>query len=123
LIFWPSFSVERHVDENILTAIVGLDKSKSLGAVEPLHGSGRHICAFLRDNCDVDLAVKPVRFISRLGVKRSRSENCKTPFDRPVVWVAHDECALYGGANACRVHFPPAHAVGYGVTIRNLAAS
>jgi hypothetical protein len=33
----------RDVDKNVLTAIVGLNKPKPFGAVEPLHGSSRHM--------------------------------------------------------------------------------
>jgi hypothetical protein len=43
------------VDENILTAIVGLNESKALGAVEPLHGTSRH----MRIPCNVCNAFDP----------------------------------------------------------------
>src|SRR5207249_2501326 len=60
-----------NVDENILSAIVRLNKSESLGAVEPLHRSGRHMCIFLCNNCRLAWPSAPDRGI---GVRRSKAK-------------------------------------------------
>ncbi len=50
------------VDENVLTAIVGLNESKARGAIESLAGSGRHMHIPSSVCSAFDPAVKPDRF-------------------------------------------------------------
>lgn len=66
-----------NVDENVLTATVGLDESKTFNAVEPLHNPSRH----MRIPCTVcsmfDPTVRPDRFVSRLEIDAAKARNHK----------------------------------------------
>jgi hypothetical protein len=72
-----------NVHENILPAIVGLDKSKSLGAVEPLHGSSRHMLIPCKVRYVFGSAIKPDRFILDLNIDAANTKIRKARIDMP----------------------------------------
>ncbi|WP_292675866.1 hypothetical protein [Mesorhizobium sp.] len=72
------------MDENILTAIGGLDKSKSLGAVEPLHGSSRHMRIPCKVRSAFGSAIKPDRSILSSNIDAANAKDRKARIDAVV---------------------------------------
>jgi hypothetical protein len=65
------------VDENILAAIIRLDESEPLLAIEPLHGSLCHI-ALLSVTCALKAARQRSRFIRDLEESRQSGRGVRT---------------------------------------------
>jgi hypothetical protein len=83
----------RDMDENVRPPIVGLNESKTLAAVEPLHCSGRHT-QFPCDVCSTfSPAGRPDPFVSRARDRRSK---CKKSQGATVVLVtSRFGCSLH----------------------------